>query len=453
MSRFLMVSSIFLLALISSLSAEPLPDAQRLLSTVETLASPDFQGRLLGSPGNLSAQEWLRNEATSAGLLPLSDWDSPVQAFQVRGFRWMNLRAALHGPKEMDFELIVKSDGPLAKKRGDLKHWDAADAAPHCFEYEILFRDFNPAAGESPSKLLDEAAAAGASALILLPHPDDEHGMFDRYRSRAEAGDLAVHYAPGTEARPILLYGSLELRDALAQSLEAWHLEIPKLEPFSTQGGNLLYRLPECDEGPVLLLVAHYDHLGPTDDGYYPGANDNGSGVAVLLETARLLAQRQYPFELRFLFSDAEEEGMLGARAYLASMEDPELVINLDTVGRAGVNHYRHLRDPSALNPDLLMLWSEADSEAAMALEYFASALKFHVERGQGPIFERAGDHFPFAQAGVPSVFLFGGFHAGYHQPEDSPDLVLPQKLVKLCELLRDFLDARAEAQIEDSAR
>jgi hypothetical protein len=439
MSRFLLVSSIFIMALISSLSAEPLPDAQRLLSTVETLASPDFQGRLLGSPGNLSAQEWLRDEAASVGLKPLAGWDGPVQGFQVRGFRWMNLRAALQGPKAMDFELIVKSDGPLAKKRGDLKHWDAGDAPPPCLEHEVLFRDFNPAAGESPSNLLDEAAVAGASGLILLPHP--------------ESGDLAVHYAPGTEARPILFYGSLELRDALAQSLETWHLEIPELEPFSTQGGNLLYRLPESDQGPVLLLVAHYDHLGPADEGYYPGANDNGSGVAVLLETARLLAQRQYPFELRFLFSDGEEEGMLGARAYLAHMEDPELVINLDTVGRAGVNHYRHLRDPSALNPDLLMLWSEAESEAATALEAFASALEFHVERGEGPIFERAGDHYPFAQAGLPSVFLFGGFHAGYHQPEDTPDQVLPQKLVKLCELLRDFLDARAEAQKESSVR
>jgi len=423
------------------------------MGTVETLASPSFQGRLLGNPGNHSAQDWLKVQAADAGLLPLAGWDGPVQAFQVRGYRWMNLRAALLGPNEMNFELILKSDGPQLKKRGALKHWDAADKAPLCADHEILFRNFNPASGDSPSNLLDEASAARAGALILLSHPDDDRGMFARYRSRAESGDLAVHYSPSAEARPILFYGSLELRDALAQNLDGWHLEIPEYEAFSTEGGNLLYRLPESGSRSVVLLVAHFDHLGPADEGYYPGANDNGSGVAVLLETARLLSQRQYPFELRFLFSDGEEEGMLGAKAYLADMEHPELVINLDTVGRAGVNHYRHLRDPSALDPELLMLWSEVDSEAALALESFASALEFHVERGQGPIFERAGDHFPFAQAGVPSVFIFGGFHTGYHQVQDTTEHVLPAKLVKLCELLRDFLDARAEAQIESSDR
>ncbi|MBC8367357.1 Zn-dependent exopeptidase M28 [bacterium] len=453
MSRFLNLSSILLLALTISPSAEPLPDAQRLMGTVETLASPAFQGRLLGSPGGLSAQEWLRDEAAASGLLPLAGWDVPVQTFQVRGYRWMNLKAALRGPREMEFELILKSDGPLPRHRGALKHWDDTDAAPLCAAHEVLFRDFNPGAGESPSDLLDEAARAGAGALILLPHPDDERGLFARYRMRSESGDLAVHYLPGSEARPILFYGSLELREALAQNLEGWHLELPEVEAFSTQGDNLLYRLPESQAGSIVLLVAHYDHLGPAEGGYHPGANDNGSGVAVLLETARLLAQRQYPFELRFLFSDGEEEVMLGARAYLAEMEDPELVINLDTVGRAGVNHYRHLRDPSALDPELLMLWSEDDSAAAEALESLASNLEFHVERGHGPIFERAGDHFPFAQAGVPALFIFGGFHAGYHQPQDTADLVLPDKLVKLCELLRDFLDSKAKVQLENQNR
>jgi len=453
MTRILLVSSIFLLTLPISLTAEPLPDAQRLMGTVETLASPEFQGRLIGSPGNLSARNWLRDEAATAGLIPLAGWDSPVQAFQVRGYRWINLRATLHGAKEMSFELIVKSDGPLPKKRGALRHWDVSNPPPLCGDHEILYRDFNPASGDSPSNLIDEAAGAGASALILLPHPEDVRGMFSRYRARAEAGDLSVHYAPGTEARPILLYGSVELRDALLQGLKDWYLETPKVEVFNTQGGNLLYRLPGCEEGPVLLLVAHYDHLGPADAGFYPGANDNASGVAVLLETARLLSQRKYPFELRFLFSDGEEEGMLGAKAYLADMEDPELVVNLDTVGRAGVNHYRHLRDASAMNPQLLMIWSQADSESAKALNAIATALDFQVEMGEGPVFERAGDHFPFAQEAVPSVFLFGGFHAGYHQTQDTVDLVLPGKLEKLCELLRDFLDAKAKAHIEEKSR
>jgi len=440
------LSAILLLALRFSPSAAiPPPDSLRLARIVETLASPRFEGRLLGSPGNLLARNWILERAEEQGLRPLEGSESPVQSFQVDGYRWKGLTAGLSGPADARFELIMKSDGPTPSSFGPLRIWDPLRKAPACDQGEILARLFNPATGDSPSDLLDEAAEVGAGALILLPDPADSMAIFDHYRRRYAAGDRNVQFLHGAKIRPLLFFGTAGLRKALAATddLQAWRLSLPASESLSKEGGNLIFRAPGSGPGPVVLLVAHYDHLGSTKDGYYPGANDNGSGVAVLLETARITADRRYPFALRFLFSDGEEEGALGARAYLEALEAPALVINLDTVGRAGVDNYRKLRDRSAFSSDLLMVWSGAAGAAgadAAKLMRLASRLGFETESGEGPIFERAGDHFPFSRAGVPSLFLFGGFHPDYHEPGDTPDKVLPGKLARICDLLDLFL-------------
>ena len=87
-------------------------------------------------------------------------------------------------------------------------------------------------------------------------------------------------------------------------------LQPPAQRSFSLEGAaNLAARLPGSggETKPVILLVAHFDHLGSGPEGVFPGADDNASGVAVLLELARQLRGRELPCELRFLLSDGEE--------------------------------------------------------------------------------------------------------------------------------------------------
>jgi len=432
------------------LGARALPrqeaDTLRLRHTVETLASPEYDGRLLGGRGNREARQWLREQAREAGLQPLSEDGIPVQDFRVTGRRWSGLDADITAPDGRRFPLLLQSDGMPVPGPGPLRDWQG-EAPPPCPRRELLLRDFNPAAGEVPSELRDAAAAAGAGALVLLPSPADEAGLFARYRQRGEGADRDVYGLLGDPARPPLFYGDAELRDALMarQSDEGWAIRLPEFEFLNADCGNLVYKLPVSSAGkPVVLLVAHFDHLGPAEGGFYPGANDNGSGVAVLLELARLLQSRRYPFQLRFLFSDGEEKGFLGARAYLAEFGAPDLAINLDTVGRPGVDHYRHLRDPEAYAERLLMLWTDRESPLSERLAAAAREAGFDLRSGVGPVFERAGDHFPFARRGVHSMFLFGGFHLGYHEVSDTPGQVLPGKLAGIVELLRGYLDGLA---------
>jgi hypothetical protein len=87
------------------------------------------------------------------------------------------------------------------------------------------------------------------------------------------------------------------------------------------------------------------------------------------------------------------------------------------------------------------MLW-HADNAAELAASVEAAATRagFRVRPAQGPMFALGGDHHVFARAGVPSLFIFGGFHADYNQPSDLPDRIDVARLARLVVALADYL-------------
>jgi hypothetical protein len=196
-----------------------------------------------------------------------------------------------------------------------------------------------------------------------------------------------------------------------------------------------------------VVVGAHYDHLGRGwpdvhrgDEGkIHPGADDNASGVAVMLELARVLKQRPPPERsVVFVAFTGEEAGKLGASRYVGhATKYParEIIgmINLDTVGRLG-------------GRELLVL------DASSAREWV------HIFRGAGYVTGvplksvtselDSSDHTPFIAAGVPAVQMFSGAHADYHRPSDTADKVDAAGLVKVATVLDEavgYLAARPE--------
>jgi len=109
----------------------------------------------------------------------------------------------------------------------------------------------------------------------------------------------------------------------------------------SSYAKNLIFLIPsKSKEKETLVVSAHVDHLGKDIDGYFPGANDNASGVGVLIEIAKEIWERgnNYPFNILFLITNGEEKGLLGAEFFVGSpvvpIEDIFLNINIDCVGR-----------------------------------------------------------------------------------------------------------------------
>ncbi len=221
---------------------------------------------------------------------------------------------------------------------------------------------------------------------------------------------------------------------------------------------NVVGLLPGSD--PVLrdetiLVTSHYDHLGVQEGKSYPGANDNGSGTVAMVEVARLLAGTRLARSVLFVSFGSEEQLMLGSYHYVAHPLRPlattRAVINLDMIGRneehtpeslgayeitAGRSDQLNLVG-AAYSPDLAAVLQRAAPGARLALSD-----KFDRDSSMRALFRC--DHLPFLQKGIPAVWLFGGFHPGYHEPVDTIDRLDFDKMERAVRLTVDAVHALA---------
>ncbi len=213
---------------------------------------------------------------------------------------------------------------------------------------------------------------------------------------------------------------------------------------------NVLGVIPgkqEKMQGQSVVLSAHYDHLGKgwpdAGDGnkgkIHNGADDNASGVAVMLELARTLGKSMKP-ERAVVFAafSAEEAGLLGARYYVENYKayPVEKVIgnlNIDTVGRLGENK-------------LLILGSNSAREWKFIFMGASFVTGVQTELPSQDI--SSSDQVAFIEAGVPGVQFFAGASPDYHKPSDTADKIDYNGLVKVAAIVRegvDYLGTRPE--------
>ncbi len=199
-----------------------------------------------------------------------------------------------------------------------------------------------------------------------------------------------------------------------------------RFEHQTQSGINVLGYKPGVSDH-FIVITAHFDHLGARGSRWYAGADDNASGVAVLLALAS--AARGVENQLGWLFvaTDGEEQGLFGARALLEDTlhnRRPLLNINLDMVGRSVTGCRLHW---FSINfPEWLKHWSmQANSP-----ECHLKKQRRRVKQGATRIdWLRVSDHFVFHQAGVPFVFIGGSTHRDYHSFTDTPDKLNPKLL------------------------
>lgn len=203
---------------------------------------------------------------------------------------------------------------------------------------------------------------------------------------------------------------------------------------------NVVARLPGTTPGKALLLVGHYDSV-PTG----PGASDDGHAVAVLLETLRALrAGPPLAHDVVFLFSDGEELGLLGARAFAASPEakDIALALNFEARGTGG---------------PAFMFQSSSAGLARMLGEAapwpMASSLLDEVYRR----LPNDTDLSALMHAGIPGMnFAYFDRYAGYHSQRDSVEALDPASLQQQGDnalaLARHFSSGTASAATGDAS-
>ncbi len=240
------------------------------------------------------------------------------------------------------------------------------------------------------------AIAAGASGVIIYnnnPGPFTGSGL-----DSSSAPVLAISGEDGEQLHNLVLESPVQVKldvRTTSQPSQAYNL-VAKRNSFA----------------PKLLVGAHLDSIA-----LGPGANDNASGVAVLLEVARLVAKTELRDEIAFVAFSGEELGLLGSRAYVQSAPRSEFgainaMINLDMVGEGS---------------QLTLLHRTDDSRAAgIAATARRQGLVTNTENSR-----EDSDHAPFAHAGVSVFHLFTGIDPYYHTPSDTADKVQPETLAR----------------------
>lgn len=437
--------------------------ADRVLSDIRYLADPAREGRGLGLPGLASSGAFIEARWKELGVEPAGDAGSYRQAFVVPTALKVGQGTglALNGTP-----VDAKSFVPLgfsphkAEVAGDLAFVDYGivdkqgkrdDFANVPLRGKLaLVRRFVPddprfAKTEDKRRFGDLrhkawlAKERGAKALIVVDSPAPPAGAPADWNPPTEAslpaltpeghGDAGIPVIVLRRAVGQGLIEQLARKERVSASLKL------ELTPVTTEAFNVVGRIPAGVPAAkklrgALVIGAHYDHLGhggrhslaPDSRAPHVGADDNASGVAGLLEIARLLAADRASLrrDVIVVGFSGEEMGLLGSSHFVRTSDagkNPALsrkgafaMLNLDMVGRLRDNRVAVLGGETAAE------WAELVTPACASARLECALAQ---DGGYGP-----SDQMSFFVAGVPVLHFFTGAHADYHKPSDTPDKI-----------------------------
>ena len=442
------------------------------MEDIRTLSSMQFHGRQTGTPGGEQAANFVAQRFHALGLHPPPDTDQTPNEENLNRWKQHSSITApqLIGPARLAFypigldnphpfvtipgkDFLPFLDSPSVNLTAPVVFvgYGIVDPARGVHDYQgidvqnrivMALRGKPPTYGpwitqENKSQTAKDLGAAG---FITLTGP-----ILNHYESRKGLGQTPIAiYSAWLESRPIpavWLDGKLgeELFQSIGISLRGLQLSrnertalLPQSLPliahlqWSTQSIpgrliNILGILPGQDTGQpneIIVVGAHRDHFGEQADLQFPGADDNASGTAVLLELAKVLSQRHIPFPCAIVFVsfDGEERGLLGSKLYVSDpafpLEQTKAMINIDHVGVGNGK----LTVGITRKEKILVQQAAKHAGLANQTEVY----------GYFP----GGDHVPFFEAGVPTITIVSsGTHPHFHQPSDTAETIQPEIL------------------------
>jgi hypothetical protein len=236
-------------------------------------------------------------------------------------------------------------------------------------------------------------------------------------------------------------FDGLRLRPAFGRS---YFQDIPSLlyegtARATTLGRNVAAVLPGTDpklKDEWVVLSAHFDHLGRAGGELYPGADDNASGVAMLLEVAEYFSLCKQPSRrtLVFVAFDLEESGLQGSTHFATHPPLPlgklKAFLTADMLGRSMAN---------VMDEYLFVLGSEHSPRLRRLVAEVRSPAGLAVGRIGADLIGTRSDYGPFRDRGVPFLFFSTGQHPDYHRPTDLPERLDYEKLRRASVWIRDM--------------
>ena len=450
---------------------------------VFTLASDEFQGRETGTPGNDKAAKYISNIFKKLRLpnvgpdggfsqkvaFSFLSWEELKLSVDGNSFR--NLRDFIAFPQFSD-ELKVKNAeavfmgyGIDDKTYSDYKDVDVKGKIVVVYDREpidiegnsLVSKEANYSKWSEDWHLKSQAAHRnGAEALFIVSN--DIKGLINENRRSLvnRITLLGEHKAPENEANTLFISPDLAksilgnnvesiiaMRDELRASQKLMNA-VPLASSVSLNekvanevllGQNLLGYIEGSDLKDELIVVsAHYDHVGRKGTEVYNGADDNASGTSTVLEIAEALQlgklMKNGPRRsVLCLMMTGEEKGLLGSEYYTENpvypLNNTVADVNIDMVGRWGDEYqgttepYNYVIGSDRLSMDLHNINESMNQKySQMLMDY-----KYNDEADPNRFYFRS-DHYNFAKNGIPAIFFFNGVHEDYHRLTDTPDKI-----------------------------
>lgn len=418
----------------ATLQAQKHNDTVNIRKHINNLASVKFAGRGYVDNGMGNAANYIAKEFKKYGLQFVPPYHTYMQHFETNIVSFPGAASISINGKRLnagvDF-LIDPASPSVKKKTNNIRVIDCATAFKG-----ILDKDTKV----SGDRILGELS--NIDMPILLLNIDSLKSLMNWKSNRQLAAFLPDNifliplkskplWYPArklNKAKIVYLYETAGIDYTNVQSLSV-HIQSKYHEKFAAQ--NVIGMVPGKVRDSFIVFTAHYDHIGKMGkNAMFPGASDNASGTAMMLNLAAYYAKNPPRYNIVFMAFAAEEAGLLGSVYYtqhpMFSLKKIKFLINLDIMGDAtkGFSVVNGESHPHKFE------WLEEINKAEDI------NFKEVVKGGKAA----NSDHHPFDEKGVPAIFIFSrGGPGHYHNTFDTSESLALTNLDKLAEVLRRF--------------
>ena len=384
----------------------------------DQLCSPGFHGRGYVNAGDSIAAEFIAQNFKAIGLMPITESYFQPFEFSVNTF-----------PGEM----LVYTDQDTLRPGIDFLVAPTSSGVHGTFElihfsyYKLLSLDQQEIHLSKNEALLIDLSGIASDTLLLVKKKLNELALFFPI---LELSDKKLTWSVSQDANkyPYIIISKEAFKEVPAEI----HLDIDQKHLVSHLAKNVIGYCPaKRKTKKTLLISAHYDHLGRMGrDTYFPGANDNASGTAMILYLAEQLLAKPLKFNVLFVAFAGEEIGLLGSKHMSLQsplpLEDLRFMLNLDIMG-SGEDGITVVN--STLFPKEFDLLKSINAKKKLLKEI----------KPRGPAAN--SDHYYFTQAGVPAFFIYTmGPNKHYHDIDDRYEALSFAAFDELNNLILRFL-------------
>lgn len=399
---------------------------------IDSLASEKFSGRGYVDDGMNKAADFIAKEFENMGLEKINgsyfqEFTMPINVIQ-------NAELTLNGKKlQYGVDFIVKPNSKSQDyHKKEIYHFDPED-------YAVSLK--------SESSLIDfiqrDMLVQSGKHVVFPPHHFEVDSLNQYYKN------WASFYRPEeNRGRAVLYFSKDKLTSSLSQvqdsisqffvqesfyrddlSIDNYKIESQFVSNYKAR--NVIGKIEAGNKDSVIVVSAHFDHLGKVGNVYFPGASDNASGTAFLLELAKHFTQNKPKYTMVFIAFAAEEAGMVGSQYFvenpLIDLSKIRFLLNFDIMG-AGEEGIQVVNSSVFTKEyDLLNLINSKSK--------FVKQIK---KRGESC----NSDHCPFYEKGVPCFFIYTlGGPGHYHDVNDTADSLPLTEFDDLEKLFAGFIE------------